>query len=118
MNGLRKNWLLSITSFLFLPIGLYAHRGLALLFVLTAVFLIFQELIKRRTLQITSWRLYLAAMAIPLYGAISSLWSITPEVSIKLSVTICGTIIIGMLLANNSILRDSRDKIHFHSIQR
>ena len=113
MNDLRKRWVLSITSFLFLPIGLYAPRGLAPLFVLTAVLLIFQELIERRTLQFTSWRFYLAAMAIPLYGAISSLWSITPAVSIKMSVIICGTIIIGMLLANNSILRDSRGKFLF-----
>jgi len=113
MNVLRKRWVLSIASFLFLPIGLYAPRGLALLFVLTAVLLISQVLIGRRTLQFISWRFYLAAMAIPLYGAISSLWSITPKVSIKMSVIICGTIIIGMLLANNSILRDSRDKILF-----
>ena len=109
MNLVRKRWVLSITSFLFLPIGLYAPRGLALLFVLTAVLLIFQELIERRTLQFTSWRFYLAAMAIPLYGAISSLWSITPTGSIKMSVIICGTIIIGMLMANSSILRDSRE---------
>ena len=113
MNDLRKRWVLSITSILFLPIGLYAPRGLAPLFVLTAVLLIFQELIERRTLQFISWRFYLAAMAIPLYGAISSIWSITPAVSIKMSVIIWGTIIIGMLLANNSILRDSRDKTLF-----
>ena len=113
MNVLRKQWVLSTTSFLFLPIGLYAPRGLALLFVLTAVLLIFQELIERRTLQFTSWRFYLAAMAIPLYGAISSIWSITPAVSIKRSVIIWGTIIIGMLLANNSILRDSKEKLLF-----
>jgi len=113
MNVLSKRWVLSITSFLFLPIGLYAPRGLAPLFVLTAVLLIFQELFERRTLQFKSWRFYLAAMAIPLYGAISSIWSITPAVSIKMSVIIWGTIIIGMLLAKNSILRDSRDKILF-----
>jgi len=103
MNVLRKHWVLSITSFLFLPIGLYAPRGLALLFVLTAILLIFQELIERRTLQFISWRFYIAAIAIPLYGAISSIWSITPAVSIKMSAIICGTIFVGMLLANNSV---------------
>ena len=113
MKVLRKQWVLSTTSFLFLPIGLYAPRGLALLFVLTAVLLIFQELIERRTLQFISWRFYLAAIAIPLYGAISSVWSITPAVSIKMSVIICGTIFIGMLLANNSILKNFKDKILF-----
>ena len=113
MNVLRKHWVLSITSFLFLPIGLYAHRGLALLFVLTAILLIFQELIERRTLQFISWRFYLAAIAIPLYGAISSIWSITPAVSIKMSAIICGTIFVGMLLANISILKDFKDKILF-----
>ena len=113
MNVFRKRWVLSITSFLFLPIGLYAPRGIAPLFVLTAVLLIFQELIERRTLQFISWRFYLAAMAIPLYGAISSIWSITPAVSIKMSAIICGTIFVGMLLANISILKDFKDKILF-----
>ena len=105
MNVLRKHWVLSITSFLFLPVGLYAHRGLAVLFVLTAILLIFQELIGPRKLQFVSWRFYFAAMALPLYGAISSIWSITPVVSIKMSVIIGGTILIGMLLVNNSILK-------------
>jgi len=113
MNILSKHWILSTSSFLFLPIGLYAPRGLALLFVLTAVLLIFQELVERRKLQFISWRFYLMTMAIPLYGAISSLWSITPAVSIKMSVVICGTIFIGMLLANNSILKDFEKKILF-----
>ena len=113
MNVLRKHWVLSITSFLFLPMGLYAHRGLALLFVLTAILLIFQDRIERRTLQFISWRFYLAAMAIPLYGAISSIWSITPAVSIKMSAIICGTMFVGMLLANISILKDFKDKILF-----
>ena len=115
MNVFGKQWVLAITSFLFLPIGLYAPRGLALLFVLTAILIIYQELIELRTLQFISWRFYLAAMAIPIYGAVSSIWSITPAVSIKLSVIICGTIVLGMLLANNSILKDPRKKFLFEN---
>ena len=107
MNFLPRHWLLAIASFLFLPLGLYAPRGLAPLFVLTAVLLISSILISRRSLKLTSRYIYLVAMALPIFGAVTAIWSPTPEVSIKTSIVLGGTIFFGFLVINNSTLNQS-----------
>ena len=107
MKFIPRQWLLAIASLLFLPVGIYVPRGLAPLFVLTAILLILGILINRTTLKLTSRHIYFAAMALPIYGALTAIWSLTPEVSIKTSIILGGTLFFGFLIVNNTDLNAS-----------
>ena len=107
MKFLRKNWILCIGAFLFLPLGLYAPRGLAPLFVLTGVLLLLSVWKERKALRLSSWHHYYLAMSLPIFGAMTSVWSITPLASFKMSLTIGATILVGLLCIDNSVLRNT-----------
>jgi hypothetical protein len=90
---------LGLGAFLILPIGTYAHRGIAPLFVGVALLCLLSWMNRRPVWGDVRGPLLLAVLALPAWAIASALWSITPAVSFQTGVSLAATLIGAVVIA-------------------
>jgi O-antigen ligase len=98
MTALHRGHIFGIGAFFILPVALYASKGIALIFTLVAISSVVLELVRERALPRIQLKTYALVAALPIYGAVSAVWSSTPLVSLNISVVILLTFMGGLFL--------------------
>lgn len=115
MSFKRIHWghFLGIASVLFLPLGLYAPRGIAPLYVILAVGFIglnffrnqFKDFLKIGRAQLA------VILTLPIFGAASAMWSLAPGASLKTAFILGALFLIGSLMIKVSGELDERERL-------
>lgn len=104
LNRLHWGHFLGGTSVAFLPISLYAPKGLALLFIILAVaalsFKLFHKSIKATPM--LGRGPLVVVLALPVLGAISAVWSLSPTTTLKTALILGTTFYVGLLMVKLS----------------
>lgn len=95
---LHRGHILGVAAFLMLPLGFYTPKGLAPLFIGTAIMATVIDAIRRRRLPPIGGRLAVALSAFIAWAAASALWSVTPAHSLRAAAEVGATALAGLLL--------------------
>ena len=96
--SLHCGHILGLTAILYIPIGIFASKGLAPLFASAIVFCLLQQIYKNRKFPNISGPIFYALLILVGWSLVSCLWSITPDETLKTGVTLSITFLGGSIL--------------------
>ena len=96
--SLHCGHILGLTAILYIPIGIFASKGLAPLFASAIVFCLLQQIYKNRKFPNISGPIFYALLILVGWSLVSYLWSITPDETLKTGVTLSTTFLGGSIL--------------------
>ncbi|HEB80053.1 MAG TPA: O-antigen ligase family protein, partial [Rhodospirillales bacterium] len=100
MRGIHKGHVLGVSAFLAIPFAIFMSKAMALLFVIAAVLGLAADWARERTLPTLSKPFSILFALIAAYGLTSTLWSISPDNSLGLTLPLAGTFLGGLVLVS------------------
>lgn len=114
LNSLHWGHLLGIAAVLFLPLGLYAPKGLAPLFIILSMAFVCLRffVLKHKNISAIGPAHLAVILALPVLGAVSAIWSLAPLASLKTAGIIGVAFFVGSLMVKLSSTLEEQQR-HF-----
>ena len=109
-NRINRGHLLALSAILMMPLAMFAPKGLAVLFIATTLAVLVWYRFHHVPVRWPPAFLVLPIIVFIAYGALSSVWSPTPLVSLKTSVILGLTTFGGLILISCAAALDSAEK--------